>query len=210
MSENFYIKLRYRGRLTNPTEVQQLILETEDICKTNNWTYQIWDKNWTKPSTLTSTFTGHTLSFEGHAPLKGISFTIGESESVWLTFLPDGTLQSLITLTDPAFTGNDEQFPWQRVKTGFAKGKIHLLVCKLFRHLANKYFKVFEVMDESGYWKNQDDEQLINWMENVARDYQIMEEEMAALELDETLSPEVKKETLYRILKTFGDKYRLP
>jgi hypothetical protein len=86
MENSFTTKLRYRGRLRNSAEVHALIHETEDICRTNGWKYHLWDKDWAKPASIQAEFTGHSLNFEGHAPLKGISFGVGQSESVWLTF----------------------------------------------------------------------------------------------------------------------------
>lgn len=207
MSDTFYIKLRYRGRLKNPPDVRQLILETEDICRSHGWAYQVLDENWSQPLRLSSSFTGDALVFEGHAPLKGICFQIWESETLSLTFLPDGTLHSLLTLTNPSFFGDDADFPWQRVKTGYDGAATHLAVCKLFRYLSGKYFEVFEVQDESGYWRHGDDARLTNWLDNLNHDRQLLEEELEAIEADETLSPQQKRDMAFRLLKGFGQKY---
>ena len=58
---------------------------------------------------------------------------------------------------NPTFLLDDPYFPWQRVKTGYDGAKSHIEMCKLFRYLEGKYFEVFEVLDESGYWKSGDD-----------------------------------------------------
>lgn len=209
MSDPIYIKLRYRGRLNNPADVHQLILETEDICRINDWSFHVWDEDWRKELNLSHSFSGEALKFEGHAPLKGISFSVENSETVWLTFSPDGTLNSLMTLTDPTFTGDDEYFPWQRVKTGFDGAKTHLALCKLFRHLAHRYFEVFEVMDESGYWQHGDDDRLTVWMDDLQREHQQFEDEMAVIEADESLTPEQKRVMFYRLIRDFGEKFRV-
>jgi len=110
-----YIKIRYRGRLKHPNDVHKLTTETADICQSNGWTHKIWEEDWDIPQTVHLNAAAPGMSFEGHAPLKGISFSIGKSETIWLTFTPDGLLQSLMTLVQPDFFLNDEKFPWQRV-----------------------------------------------------------------------------------------------
>ena len=208
MPNTLYIKLRYRGRLKDPAGVQHLIYETEDICRSHGWAHRVWDEAWSKPAGLTSAFTGEALEFEGHAPLKGISFNIGESETVWLTFQPDGVLQSLLTLTDPTYTGDAVDLPWQRVKTGYDGATTHLALCRLFRHLAGKYFGIFEVRDESGYWDHRDDARFTAWIEAFSQGHLQLEEEMDSIEADETLGPQQKHDTMYRILKAFGEKFQ--
>ena len=208
MENTTYIKIRYRGRLKSPSDVQPLIVETEDICKSNGWTYRIWDEDWKELQTVHLNPAGQGMSFEGHAPLKGISFSIGESEGIWLTFTPDGMLQSLFTLVNPTFFLNDEQFPWQRVKTGYDGPKSHLAMCKLFRYLEDKYFEVFEVLDESGYWEERDDVKFTKWMNDFIHDNKLLAEEMAAVDADDSLSKEQKYETTIRLIKEHGEKYR--
>ncbi|MCF8243840.1 MAG: hypothetical protein K9J37_02010 [Saprospiraceae bacterium] len=208
MSNTLYIKLRYRGKLKDPADVQVLIHETEDICRSNGWKYQVWNKDWAKPQSLTMEFTGSAVEFEGHAPLKGISFSIGESETVWLTFQPDGVLQSLMTLADPGFTATAADVPWQRVKTGYDGAVTHLAVCKLFRYLAGKYFEVFEVMDESGYWDHGDDDRLTAWMNDFSQAQHQLDEEMGAIDADKSLSPTEKRDMSFRLLKAFGERFR--
>jgi hypothetical protein len=208
MTNTFTIKLRYRGRLRTPAEVHSLIHETEDICHSNGWKYHTWDEDWSLPNSLHSEFTGNALHFEGHAPLKGISFSIRQSETVWLTFTPDGVLHSLMTLVEPDFTGDSIDMPWERVKTGFDGAVTHLALCKLFRYLSGKYFEVFEVNDESGYWAHGDDARLTIWMDKLVQSNQQLEEEMAALEEDESLSPDEQSERMMQLLKEFGEKFR--
>ena len=205
---DFYLKIRYRGQLEQPNDVFQLIKETEDICRTNGWSYRVWEEDWIAPQTLTMEFRDGAMNFEGHAPLKGISFSIGESETIWLTFTPDGLLQSLMTLVQSDFFLDDDKFPWQRVKTGFDGAKSHIALCKLFRYLEGKYFDVFEVLDESGYWKEGNDAKFTKWMNGYLHDSQLLEEELAALDEDASLNKEQKYEMSMRLIKEHGEKYR--
>jgi len=203
-----YIKIRYRGRLKYPKDVHQLTTETSDICQSNGWTHKIWEEDWETPQTVTLNSSAKGMSFEGHAPLKGISFNIGESEMIWLTFTPDGLLQSLMTLVQPDFFLDDDKFPWQRIKTGFDGAKSHIALCKLFRYLEGKYFEVFEVLDESGYWKEGNDEKFTKWINGYIHDNQLLKEELAAIKEGTSLSKEQKYEMSMRLIKEHGEKYR--
>ncbi len=203
-----YIKIRYRGRLKSPSDVKQLITETEDICASNSWTFKIWDEDWNEPQTVHLNPSGQGMSFEGHAPLKGISFSVGASENIWLTFTPDGMLQSLFTLVHPTFFLDDEKFPWQRVKTGYDGAKSHIEMCKLFRYLEGRYFEIFEVMDESGYWEERDDAKFTKWMNDYIHDSQLLEEETNAILADESLTIDQKRERSFRLIKEHGEKYQ--
>ena len=209
MSDTFYLKVRYRGKLKNPKDVYPLIAETEDICRSNNWTHKIWDEDWSKPPSITTNFTKDALGFDGHAPLKGLTFGIGETEIIWLTFSPQGIIQSLFTLADPTFFLNDADFPWQRVKTSSNDAKTHIALCKLFRYLAGKYFEIFEVLDESNYWNHGDDAKFMEWMQHLTLDHRIMEEELDAIMEDESLGKEERRNKIHRIIKAFGEKYRV-
>ncbi len=204
-----HLKLRYRGRLKSPADVPQLIREVEDICRSNGWDYQIWDEDWSLPASVSVEITGQNLNFKGHAPLKGITLSIGKSEIVWLTFQPDGMLQSLFTLANPTFTAESEDFPWQRVKTGDDGPKDHLAICKLFHYLAGSYFEVFEVRDESGYWKHGDDARFIAWFESLALALEQLEQELALVKADESLSAAQKREAAYRLIKSYGAQFRI-
>ncbi|MEM6321744.1 MAG: hypothetical protein AAF960_29055 [Bacteroidota bacterium] len=207
MDDNIYIKVRYRGRLKNTEDLPKIISETEDICKTNGWTHRIWDKDWDQPSTVNLALENGALHFDGHAALKGITLSVGDTELIWLTFTRDGLLQSLFTLADPTYFLNDDKFPWQRVKTGYNGGKTHIALCKLFRYLANKYFERFEVMDESGYWQHQDDDRFLQWINDYKHNHQLFSEELEAINEDDSLSKEEKRKRTYELYGEYKEKF---
>lgn len=204
-----YIKLRYRARLAQPAQIHELISEVEDICQSHGWPYRVWDEDWQQPADVSGEFADGAINFKGHAPLKGVTFQIGDSETVWLTFQADGVLQSLMTLAEPTFTADDEYFPWQRVKTGLDGGKTHLALCKLFRYLSDRYCAAFDVLDESGYWdKGGDDAHFLAWMEAFVLASQQLEAELEALSANDTLSDEEHRKAMYRLLQDFGGRFR--
>ncbi len=127
---------------------------------------------------------------------------------MWLTFTPDGVLHSLMTLAEPEFTDDDIDLPWERVKTGFDGAKTHLEICKLFRYLAGRYFEVFEVTDESGYWAHGDDARFTEFITEAGRSFRQFEEELEALEEDDSLSLWEYTNRVKQLLDGYGDKFR--
>jgi hypothetical protein len=95
----------------------------------------------------------------------GFGFTPPESETFCFDFQPDGTLVNKMYLRY-----NIEPSNTVSVKTQFAGMDVHLAAVKLLKHLSKKYFAVFEVKDEGGYWETNDEEVLskqfglYNWL----------------------------------------------
>jgi hypothetical protein len=204
-----YIKLRYRARLTDPAQADILAAEVADICDSNAWEYQVWEEDWSKPNTLGIALEDGEMHAEGHAPLRGISFSPHpECETVWLTFTPDGILNSLFTLSEPTFTADDAAYPWNRVKTGFDGAKTHLAICNLFRFLEKKYFANVEILDETGYWQHGDPGRLEKWMDELNREIKMLDEELAALEADETLDPKKRHKLSFELIRQHAKRYR--
>jgi hypothetical protein len=143
MTSNLH--LRYRGRLQNPHHAELLRQEVEEICGIQGWPHQLWQENWADHAAK-------------QAGLRGISFnTFPGAEMVWLTFYPDGVLQSLISRLNPTFMGHEADIPWQRMRIRLDRPDIHLSVCRLLRYLSGRYFEHFEVEDDSGYWQHRDE-----------------------------------------------------
>lgn len=82
----------------------------------------------------------------------GFGFTPPESETFCFDFRPDGTLVNKMYLRY-----NIEPSNTVSVKTQFAGIEVHIAAVKLLKHLANKYFAVFNVSDEGGYWETDDE-----------------------------------------------------
>lgn len=205
---DFYIKLRYRGRLRRPADAETLADEAEDICRSNGWKCYRWERDWSKPASVRLSMGDGAISVEGHAPLRGISFSPPDCETVWLTFTPDGVLHSLMSLSDPSWTSNTGGHPWQRVKTGFDGAHTHLLLCRLFIYLQEKYFAEFDCEDESGYWQHRDDARLEAFMHNLQADWAQLTEELAALDADGSISTEKRREIFHDLLRQFGERHR--
>lgn len=156
------LTLHYTGILSSPSVLNDLIAEVEDICQTMDWRYHLIDMIVDKdvPRRFIDEFGGYGAN--GFV-LKGISFQVHEkSESVSLSFAPDGSLVSLMNLlvADKAADFDDGLIYWLFTKTHFAGPETHIATCKLLRHLAGKYFSDFSVRDESNYYHSEDKAEL--------------------------------------------------
>jgi hypothetical protein len=150
------LSIYYWGKIKDYLFIDALTAEAEDICKSLNWPYQVFDtsKSDLKPGETAEKYTPHDV--------KGISFTPEESETVFLTFLPDGTLCCPVKLIyyDPA--SNDLMIEVAHTKTQFAGPDTHIAILKLLDYLSKKYFQSFELNDEGDYWGKWDKEVLLS------------------------------------------------
>jgi hypothetical protein len=125
------LTIYYSGKLKQGASIDELTEEVKDICKVLDWQYHICDDD---------------------DAVKGIFFIAPECDPVFLTFNQERSLCSPISLQykiEPAtqlFT-----------KTQYAGIDVHRSIITLFRHLNEKYFSDFEMMDESGYWETGDE-----------------------------------------------------
>jgi hypothetical protein len=145
------LSIHYSGKIRDYLLIDELITEVEDICKGLNWQHHVFN---TKKSKLKP---GETPPKYTPDDVKGIGVTPEESETAFLTFLPDGTLVSPAKLIyyDPAT--NDLMIEVVHCKTQFAGPETHMAILKLFHYLKEKYFESFELMDEGNYWENWDE-----------------------------------------------------
>jgi hypothetical protein len=121
--------------------VEDLICDVADICVTVGWRMMP-----VHPSNI--------------MPGKGVVITPEKCESILLTFLSNGLLYDIwhfIYTSNPENEKVDEDLgQWIITKTGYAGLDTHLAIIKMFRYLSERYFKSFELRDESSYWETND------------------------------------------------------
>lgn len=125
------LSIHYNGKLKDIALLPQLVEEVQDVCNVLNWKYQL----------------------DNNDDIKGIWFSPPECEPFAFTFYPSGELVNKLYLRcniEPANTVS--------VKTQFAGVDVHMAATKLLRHLARRYFSVFNVSDEGRYWETDDEE----------------------------------------------------
>jgi hypothetical protein len=159
------VSLHYRGKIKSINLVPELVIEVEDICKTNKWHYNIFDEESARPVKKGEDIIESFLSDEDELKkpdlgLRGISFRPHEeSESVSLLFDEKGVLRSILSVLFP-YIQEDEKMPWAFTKTQFAGVEAHIKLVKLLVYLEKKYFKKFDLRDDGGYYPDNDEEAL--------------------------------------------------
>jgi len=150
------LSIHYWGKIKDYGLIDDLTTEVEDICKSLNWRYQVFDtkKSKLKPGQKNKKYIPHDV--------KGISITPPECETAFLTFLPDGTLCCPVKLIYYDPVTNDLMIEATSVKTQFAGPDTHIALLKLLHFLKEKYFESFEVNDEGDYWGKWDEKILLS------------------------------------------------
>ncbi|MCL2311102.1 MAG: hypothetical protein FWC41_01245 [Firmicutes bacterium] len=150
MGLSFY----FSGSLRNAEDLPSLIEEIVDISRVYGWKYHIYNPNFPNDAFENND------SFEN---VYGISFTPTNCETVSLAFLSNGRMISPASISFLAHSEDETErsyIYYVSVKTQFAGIFIHQLLVRLLKHLNDKYFKDFELSDESYYWET-DDENLM-------------------------------------------------
>jgi len=135
------LTIRYCGELLSFDQIDELVSDVADICLTIGWRMMP-----IHPSNI--------------MPGKGVVITPEGCESILLTFLPNGMLYDIwhfIYTSDPENeTINEYHGQWIFTKTGHGGLDTHLAIIKMFRYLSQRYFKSFDLKDESSYWETND------------------------------------------------------
>jgi hypothetical protein len=136
------LSIHYSGTIKKMSFIGDLVIETADICKTLDWKYHVIEK-------------------PNEFDLHGIIFSPPECEPVMFTFLPNGRMCSFISLRHrDIYDGvklKKSLMYTTSTKTQFAGADAHIALIKLLRHLSEKYFKKFTLMDEGMYWETNDE-----------------------------------------------------
>ena len=194
------LSIHYWGKIKDYNLIDAMTAEIEDICKSLDWPYQVFD---TKKSKLKS---GETAEKYTPHDVKGISFTPPESETVFLTFLPDAIVVSPLKLIyyDPAT--NDLMIEVVHTKTQFAGPDTHIAILKLLHYIKEKYFESFELDDEGNYWEKWDEKGLLSQFARYNFILEKVSNALADVKLASGESDESLAERIEEILKKkFGN-----
>lgn len=157
------ITIHYKGKLKDPVLVYSLTDELKDISEIMKWDYSIMDKDLDEPMTAELLNHENRVEISGHLPLKGIIINLHPGcEKLSLLFDKDGYLQSVLNMVLNTKESRKSDNNYLFIKTQFAPPEIHIALVKLLKYLKNKYITNLEVIDEGGYWENEDKELLIH------------------------------------------------
>lgn len=181
------LSIHYSGVIRDTSEINNLVNEVSDICKTLDWKYNI-------------------IKDSGD-PIEGILFSPENSEAIHMLFMPDGKLCSLFSFIlkekypdkpfEPIYTIS--------TKTQYAGMDAHIAIIDLLRYLSEKYFSSFELMDEGNYWETRDRSVLKGQFERYDAAVNMFAEALDNMEKVPGESPGSLAERLEKILK---DKFK--
>lgn len=166
--------IHYSGTIKHIDLIPDLVNEITDVCETFSWKYQ-------------------SISDE---TLRGILFAPEECEPLFFTFNKEGNLISPVLLQF-----NIEPITIISVKTQFAGIDTHMSLIKLLKYLSEKYFSVFELQDEGGYWETDDEEVLRTQFKNYEAAFAFFTGALESLEARENESPESLVERMIRAIE---------
>jgi len=146
------LSIHYSSHLKEAELLPDLIQEVKDVAEVYGWEYRIC--NTTFPDNQFSKET----SFE---EFYGISFTPANCETISFVFLSNGRMvcPARVKFSDDSEKEKGNSWVYTNsVKTQFAGVMIHQLLVQFFRYLNGKYFRDFQMSDESNYWETNDEE----------------------------------------------------
>ncbi len=161
------VSLHYKGKIKSIDMIPAMVAEVEDICKINNWSFEVFEKEAFRPLAekehILDAFLSDEVDDELKKPdigLRGITFRPHEeAENISLLFDKEGILKSVLIMLFPEIQGH-LKMPWSFTKTQFAGVEAHIKTVKLLVYLKGKYFKNFSIRDDGGYYPDEDVETL--------------------------------------------------
>lgn len=135
------LSIYYRGSLRSPELVSTLIEDVMDICLEIGWRY-------------------HPIHRSEIMPAKGLIINPERCEPIVLTFLENGILYDcfhfIYTQNPEKEKVNEKSHTRVFTKTAYAGSDTHMAIIEMLKYLKEKYFKEFELRDDSGYWETHD------------------------------------------------------
>ncbi len=166
------ITIHYGGSIKSIELIDELVDEMVEVCNANNWSYQIVD-----------TKTHKNIDPNDPLPhLKGISFGLDETESVWLTFDSTGKLLSpMVAVFLQHDTNTTEHLDYHAfTKTQSAGPEYHVKIVNILKYISGKYFSAWNVNDESQYYETGNHDYLIEAMTLIDKSMAALNEAFAA------------------------------
>jgi hypothetical protein len=176
------LSFHYSGKIRSVSAIDLLTSEVEDICKSLGWEYYIWKRKSHRKKKIKNE-KGSVVKYTPE-DVTGIDVTPPDSETLFLTFLPDGTLCSPVKLMFYNPENNDLLIEVIHTKTQFAGPDVHITLMELLRYLEGKYFQKLKVDDEGMYWGRWDKEVLLARFETYNKMFNLMSEALTTLKAE--------------------------
>lgn len=148
------LSIHYSGNFKDAAALPDFIETVKEFAKVYDWKFHIFN----------TAFPNNQFSFDtSFDEFYGISFTPENCETTSLVFLSNGQMVCPVRVSlsdDYELKKEDSWIFMVAVKTQFAGVLTHQLLINFFRYLAEKYFRDFELSDESFYWETNDEEKM--------------------------------------------------
>ncbi len=147
------LSIHYSGRFKEGASLKNMIEEVKDVAEAHNWPYYILDQEF-----KSDTYNDNRYH---HEDVFGIAFTPPECETVYISFLSNRRMASVVGMKIFGNKPDKEGYLYMLfAKTQYAGIEIHKLIIHLFKHLNKTYFNDFKMMDEGEYWETGDEKLL--------------------------------------------------
>ena len=150
------IKIQYRGRIDNISDVSHLSNEIEEFAMILGWESRRWEENWHLPNSAALEKKSDKIELTGHVPIRGVSLIPHpDCEPLFLTFKSDGFLASSMLMVMMADSEIDSDDLWLSTKTMYSSVEIHAALIRLLKFVKSKYISNLEVKDDGHFWDNE-------------------------------------------------------
>ncbi len=197
------LSIFYSGMLRNVQQIPSLTAELLDICDHLNWRCDEYC-----PTTSN--------------PIQGMWFAPPGADRIWMTSLHSGVLaEPELNLTKEGIDAWMKS-SWKDNRmnpcTQFAGPEAHMQLIGILKHISQKYFQHFQLVDESEYWESGNAEKCRDWfamfgvwMDNMSADLGKLDGR--GYESGENIQERVERllrngKSFDDILKVMGDPYR--
>lgn len=147
------LSIHYKGSLKHASDLKLVINEVENIAKTEQWEYTVFEEFFENNSF------SKTIDKE---KLFGIVVSPPKCEPLCFTFLSNGKMSGLINFSVMQIEGKiDEDLLYAvATKTQYSGFENHKKLILLLDYVSKKYLKSFECIDEGQYWETRDEDLL--------------------------------------------------
>jgi len=146
------LSIHYGGNLIDAKLLTNLIEEVKNVAETYSWKYHVFH----------TVFPNEEFSNEiFFDKIYGISFTPPNCETLFFTFLNNGSVTCPMSLQFFANSQNQKEQAHiykVSVKTQYGGVVLHQFIIHFIKYLNSKYFDDFKLTDESNYWETEDEE----------------------------------------------------
>lgn len=191
------LTINYTGNFNPYASLSEMIEEVKDIAGIYKWKYHIFETKFPENNFEDTNFS---------EDIYGISFSPPGCEPVLLCFLSNGRMANPFMFEHwlQSKDKEDEHLIYGNfTKTQYAGIEIHKQIIHLLKHLSKKYLMNFEVIDEGGYWKSEDEKVL---QDNFSRYTDLIENFASSIENHPKKAEESFEDYFERLLKQINQK----